>query len=115
MYTSKLHRIIIIFLCNLIKHSFCAYRPKIAPIFCAFCQGLSAVALAQVNFAKISKIKEGTKSSIVTTSQPKWDPATRRHVVALAATTMSEAVQRLQEVSCSYYVGPSGKIWKICR
>ena len=61
MYTSKLHRIIIIFLCNLIKHSFCAYRPKIAPIFCAFCQGLSAVALAQVNFAKNKQNKRRHK------------------------------------------------------
>lgn len=70
------------------------------------------MALAQVNFAKISKIKEGTKSNIVTTSQPKWDPAARRHVVALAAATMSEIVQRLQEVRCNYCVGPSGKILK---
>nr|DAL21310.1 MAG TPA_asm: hypothetical protein [Caudoviricetes sp.] len=40
------------------EHLLCAFRPKIAPDFCAFCQGLSAVVLAQVNFTKNKQIKK---------------------------------------------------------
>ena len=71
MYTGKPHRITVIFLCNLIEHSFCAYCPKIAPDSVRFCRALSAVALAQVNFAKNKQIEENAKPRLIAASQPK--------------------------------------------